>query len=203
MFSKTPTDSPQGSPSSPRMDPFGPSQGATVHGARAGGQKLTSLIANDMTLEGNITGGGELQVDGVIKGDIRVERVMVSASGQVDGGIFAETVEVHGKVNGSISAKQVRLHDACHMDGDISHEQLAVEAGASFQGRSLRLQRPAAAKAAVSAQPAAGPSPAPQPAAAPPPPPAAAARPAEPPAPPRKDSPFQPRDNGNGLSPKP
>jgi cytoskeletal protein CcmA (bactofilin family) len=99
-----------------------------------------------MTLEGNISGGGEIQVDGVIKGDVRVERVTVGDGGQVDGGIYAEAVEVRGKVSGSITAKQVRLYGACHVDGDITHEQLAMETGAFFQGRSLRLQRPAAAQ---------------------------------------------------------
>jgi cytoskeletal protein CcmA (bactofilin family) len=117
-------------------------------------QKLASLIANDMTLEGNISGGGEIQVDGVIKGDVRVERVTVGDSGAVDGGIYAEAVEVRGKVTGSITAKQVRLYGACHVDGDITHEQLAMETGAFFQGRSLRLQRPASATPSV--QPSTG-----------------------------------------------
>jgi cytoskeletal protein CcmA (bactofilin family) len=138
------------------------------------GQKAASLIAPDMTLEGNITGGGELQVDGAIKGDVRVERVTIGEGGHVDGGVYAEAVEVRGRVNGSITAKQVRLHAACHVDGDITHEQLAMEIGAFFQGRSLRLQRPAA-----------------QGAAAPPPRPAPA-------------SPAPPKDNnGLGLGPKP
>jgi hypothetical protein len=60
-----------------------------------------------MTLEGNITGGGELQVDGAIKGDVRVERVTIGEGGHVDGGVYAEAVEVRGRVNGSITAKQV------------------------------------------------------------------------------------------------
>jgi len=107
------------------------------------GQKAASLVAPDMTLEGNITGGGELQIDGAIKGDVRVERVTIGEGGHVDGGVYAEAVEVCGRVNGSITAKQVRLHAACHVDGDITHEQLAMEIGAFFQGRSLRLQRPA------------------------------------------------------------
>jgi cytoskeletal protein CcmA (bactofilin family) len=111
--------------------------------AAARAQKMASLIANDTILEGNVVGGGELQVDGVIKGDVRVERVTIGDSGQVDGGIYAEAVEVRGKVSGSITAKQVRLYGACHVDGDITHEQLAMETGAFFQGRSLRLQRPA------------------------------------------------------------
>jgi cytoskeletal protein CcmA (bactofilin family) len=108
-----------------------------------GRAKAASLVASDMTLEGNITGGSELQIDGVIKGDVRVEHVTVGDGGQVEGGIHAEAVEVRGRVSGSITAKQVRLYGACHVDGDITHEQLAMETGAFFQGRSLRLQRPA------------------------------------------------------------
>jgi cytoskeletal protein CcmA (bactofilin family) len=102
-----------------------------------------------MVLEGDISGGGEIQVEGTIKGDVRVEHVTVGDGGAVEGGIYAEIVEVRGKVSGSITAKQVRLYGACHVDGDITHEQLAMETGAFFQGRSLRLQRPAASTATV------------------------------------------------------
>jgi cytoskeletal protein CcmA (bactofilin family) len=106
-----------------------------------------------MVLEGDISGGGEIQVEGTIKGDVRVEHVTVGDGGAVEGGIYAEIVEVRGKVSGSITAKQVRLYGACHVDGDITHEQLAMETGAFFQGRSLRLQRPtpAATTATVAA----------------------------------------------------
>jgi len=103
-----------------------------------------------MVLEGDISGGGEIQVEGTIKGDIRVEHVTVGDGGAVEGGIYADAVEVRGRVSGSITAKQVRLYGACHVDGDITHEQLAMETGAFFQGRSLRLQRPASATSAAS-----------------------------------------------------
>ena len=57
----------------------------------------------------------------------------------------AESVEVRGRVLGSIAAKQVKLIAGCNVEGDISHEQLIIEAGAIFEGRSLRHQRPLAA----------------------------------------------------------
>jgi len=119
-----------------------------------------------MTLEGNISGGGEIQIDGVIKGDVRVEHVTVGENGQVDGGIYAEAVEVRGKVSGSITAKQVRLLGSCHVEGDITHEQLAMETGAYFQGRSLRLQRNPAPQAARPEPAAATAAPRPAPSAA-------------------------------------
>jgi cytoskeletal protein CcmA (bactofilin family) len=109
-------------------------------------QKGSSTIGAGMVLEGDISGGGEIQIDGTIKGDVRVEHVTVGEGGQVEGGIYAEAVEVRGRVSGAITAKQVRLYGACHVDGDITHEQLAMETGAFFQGRSLRLQRAAPAE---------------------------------------------------------
>jgi len=173
MFSKP--NNPPPAPPAPRPEPA--AQGGVQPGdpnlrAPQRAQKAASLVAADMTIEGNITGGGELQVDGAIKGDVRCERVTIGDGGHVDGGVYAEAVEVRGRVNGSITAKQVRLHGACHVDGDITHEQLAMETGAFFQGRSLRLQRPATitpprTPAPASAGPALTPPPAPGPPAAP------------------------------------
>jgi cytoskeletal protein CcmA (bactofilin family) len=168
MFTKTPSDSPTSS-----KDSDFPSTEASVQALRRAGQKLSSLIAGDMTLEGNITG------------DVRVERVTVSENGQVEGGIFAEAVEVRGKVGGSISAKEVKLYDGCKMDGDITHERLSVESGASFQGKSMRL-KPAAAGAQATASQGVG----------------AATKPAETPTIVRKDppSPFAPKENGGAST---
>ena len=125
----------------------------------AGRSQKASTIGAETVVEGNISGGGEVLIEGTIKGDVRVEHVTVGAGGGVEGGIYADAVEVRGRVAGSITAKQVRLYDACHVDGDITHEQLAMEAGAFFQGRSLRLQRPAAPAAKAETQVAAKPEP--------------------------------------------
>ncbi len=164
MFSKPDSPEQTGPTGAPDADP---------HAQGRGGQKLVSLIASDMILEGNFTGGRELQIDGAVKGDVRVERVSVSEGGQVDGSIAAEAVEVRGRVAGAITAKQVRLHGGAQVDGDITHEQLVMDDGAFFQGRSLRLQRPAAQASSAAptrpAEPAARPSvPGPAPKAAPP-----------------------------------
>jgi len=104
---------------------------------------VASLIAENMTLEGGLSGDGELQIDGVVRGDVKVSRVSIGESGQVEGSVHAESVEIRGRVVGEVTAKQVRLYNTAHVDGDITHEQLAMEVGAFFQGRSMRFQRPA------------------------------------------------------------
>lgn len=124
--------------------------------APRGSPKVAALITDNVTVEGGITGDGELHVDGTIRGDVRVARVTIGESGRVEGSVQADVLECRGKVIGSIQAKQVRLYATAHVDGDITHEQLAMENGAFFQGRSLRFQREARAAAA--------PAPAPKPA---------------------------------------
>jgi cytoskeletal protein CcmA (bactofilin family) len=120
-----------------------PPQAAAEAQAARRGPKVASLVADDMTIEGDIVGDGEFHVEGVVRGDLKVNRLTVSETGRVEGSITAETVECRGRVAGSITAKQVRLYGSAHIDGDITHEQLSMETGAYFQGRSLKFQRPA------------------------------------------------------------
>jgi cytoskeletal protein CcmA (bactofilin family) len=114
-----------------------------------GTPKVASLIASDTTIDGGVSGDTELHVDGVVRGDIVVARLSIGETGHVEGAIQAEIVEARGRVVGSITAKQVRLYASCHVDGDITHEQLTMEAGAFFQGRSLKFQRTASAPMAA------------------------------------------------------
>ncbi|MFZ4608010.1 MAG: bactofilin family protein [Caulobacter sp.] len=116
--------------------------------------KVASLISDGITIEGGVVGDGELQIDGVVRGDVRVARLTVGDTGHIEGSVYAEATEIRGRVIGSVTAKQVRLYGTAYVDGDITHEQLAMETGAFFQGRSLKFQRPP--------QPQHNPAPAPQ-----------------------------------------
>ena len=171
MFNKQvkPTSGPVMSAEPPVMNTPAPSALNTLAAAPAPAPrkapKTASLIADDITIEGNIIGDGELHVDGVIRGDVRVPRLSVGETGHIEGSVQAEAVETRGRIVGAIVAKQVKLMGTCYVDGDITHEQLTMETGAFFQGRSLRLQRPAPVQAAV---PAPKPAPAPVPSAPPP-----------------------------------
>jgi cytoskeletal protein CcmA (bactofilin family) len=106
---------------------------------RRKGPKVASLIVEGVIVEGNVTSDGDIHLDGTIRGDVRAQRVSVGERGRVEGAIHAEIVEARGRVIGSITAKQVKLTSTSHVDGDIAHEQLTMETGAAFQGRSLLL----------------------------------------------------------------
>lgn len=105
--------------------------------------KPASMIAQGVAIKGDVLGDGELHLDCVIQGDIKVGKLVVGPNARVEGALYAQVIEIHGQVTGAISAKQVRLYGTAVVEGDITHEQLAMESGAQFQGRSLKFQRPA------------------------------------------------------------
>jgi cytoskeletal protein CcmA (bactofilin family) len=135
MFSKPVNSNQNGSNSDMSLSPDSSSRKST-------GPKVATLITNDITVEGNLTGDGELQVDCMIKGDVTVTRISIGDTGRIEGAVTAEAVEVRGRVTGSITAKQVRLYASAHLDGDLTYDQLTVEPGAFFEGRSMKLRKP-------------------------------------------------------------
>jgi cytoskeletal protein CcmA (bactofilin family) len=153
MFSKQTTDKP--ATTKPAIPHLTAAEIAAVPDSgplRKQSPKVASLIAADTTIDGGVSGDSELHVDGVVRGDIVVARLSIGESGHVEGAIQAETVEARGRVVGSITAKQVKLYASCHVDGDITHEQLTMEAGAFFQGRSLKFQRQSTPMAAITGE---------------------------------------------------
>ena len=98
-----------------------------------------SLIAENVSVAGDLTSDGDVQLDGALRGDLKVGHLSLGETSQVEGAIEAETVEVRGRVVGTISARVVRLFATAQVEGDITHAQLAIDAGAQFSGRSVRL----------------------------------------------------------------
>ena len=111
---------------------------------KAGGRKVRSslptIISPDVRVEGNITSNGEIQVDGILEGDVKCVKLCVGHSGAVNGSVTAETTLVRGRVNGDITSKAVTLTAGARVSGDILHETLIVEAGARLEGHCRRME---------------------------------------------------------------
>ncbi|HUO22467.1 MAG TPA: polymer-forming cytoskeletal protein [Caulobacteraceae bacterium] len=111
--------------------------------------KVASVISEDLVVSGGLTSEGEVHVEGKVHGDVRVARLTLGETGVVEGSVVADTVDIRGTVIGPITGKVVRLFAASHVEGDVTHDQLSVETGAYFEGRSLKLQRPPAVELAA------------------------------------------------------
>jgi cytoskeletal protein CcmA (bactofilin family) len=100
--------------------------------------KVGSVLSSTLIIEGNITGSGDLHLEGTVRGDVKAGHLVVGEAGNVEGSIEAETIEIRGRVVGGISGKQVRLSATAYVEGDITHEQLSIDVGAYFVGRCLQ-----------------------------------------------------------------
>lgn len=109
-----------------------------------------SLVAAGVRITGNLETQGDLHLDGAVEGDLRVGFLVIGEPGSVNGAIHADSVEVRGRVTGVICARRVKLWSTARVDGDISHTEIAIEAGAHFEGRSLALVPPAEETRALS-----------------------------------------------------
>ena len=103
-----------------------------------------SQISADLTIIGNLVSRGEVQIDGEIQGDLHAASIVVGESARITGGVVAEEVVVRGTVVGSVRGKRVLLQSNSKVEGDVFHQQLAIEQGAYFEGKSRRMEDPTA-----------------------------------------------------------
>jgi cytoskeletal protein CcmA (bactofilin family) len=108
-----------------------------------------SVIGTDLTILGEkitIVSQNRVQIDGDVRGDIAGKQVIIGEEGSVVGTVSAEQIEVRGGVRGAIRAGAVSLHPTAVVEGDITHQTLAISEGAQFDGRVRRAKDPSDVK---------------------------------------------------------
>lgn len=103
-------------------------------------QQPPSIISASLKIIGNLISEGDVQVDGVIEGDVKSRTLTVSENATVKGEIEAKTVRVRGSVIGQINADNVELGSTAKVVGDVVHAVLTIEAGAALEGNCRRLE---------------------------------------------------------------
>jgi cytoskeletal protein CcmA (bactofilin family) len=107
---------------------------------------MPSIISANLRITGNLESEGDIQIDGVVEGDIRSSSLTVSDSATVRGAIEADTVAIAGSVTGQIKAKTVTLQRTARVIADIVQESLSIEPGAYFEGNTRRIAQEAPRK---------------------------------------------------------
>ena len=104
-----------------------------------------SIIGSDLTIEGpsiTMRCKGSLRIDGTIEANLHCAELMIGEQAVVVGSIAANKVAVSGRVSGAIFGENVVLHSKAHVEGDISSCSLAIEQGATFDGRARKVTDP-------------------------------------------------------------
>ena len=103
-----------------------------------------SIISSDLKILGDLISAGDLQVDGIVEGDIQSRSLTVGEGAVVTGNIIAETTRVCGQVTGQIKGSTVTLDRTAKVVGDIVHQVLALEPGAFLEGHVRHSDAPTA-----------------------------------------------------------
>jgi len=119
-----------------------PSTSAPAPSASSKPKPAPSILSSDLTIKGNITTTGDIQVEGMVEGDLRAHQLTVGEGATVKGEIIADDVVVNGRVIGRLRGLKVRLTATARVEGDIIHKTIAIESGAHFEGSVQRQDDP-------------------------------------------------------------
>jgi cytoskeletal protein CcmA (bactofilin family) len=100
-------------------------------------------IGKSVVVKGELSGSEDLYVDGQVEGSIELRNnsLIVGPNGSIKATVTAKSVVIQGKVDGAISASErVELRKTAVVNGDVSSHRIAIEDGASFQGK-IDIQR--------------------------------------------------------------
>ena len=94
-----------------------------------------SHIGETLQLEGDLRSSGNVDVAGLINGNVFVSEMTVVETGSIRGTIEAATIEINGHVEGKISADTVIIGKSAVIKGDIFFKNtLKTEEGADIDG---------------------------------------------------------------------
>jgi cytoskeletal protein CcmA (bactofilin family) len=57
-----------------------------------------SIVSADLTITGNLDSKGEIQIDGVLEGDVSCARLSVGSGGHVKGAVTVETALIRSEI---------------------------------------------------------------------------------------------------------
>jgi len=109
-----------------------PPTGGEIRPPAPKGDRVPSIVAAGMMVQGDVASDGEVHVDGVVEGDITCAEVTIGRDGRVQGRVRASSVRIHGTMEGEIVGDRVEVTATGRVAGRIFLRTLEVQAGASY-----------------------------------------------------------------------
>ena len=101
-----------------------------------------SYIGETLQLEGDIRTSGNLDIAGLINGNVYVSDVTVTETGSIRGSVEAAKIEINGHIQGKIIADAIVIGRNAVIKGDIYFKNtLKTEEGADIDGYIKRINK--------------------------------------------------------------
>lgn len=102
------------------------------------GSAMLSYIGAEVRIAGNISGNGDIHLDGNVEGDVGCKTLILGQSGSVTGNVVAETATLGGRVDGTVTAATLCVEASARISGDLIYDNVSIENGAQVDGRMTR-----------------------------------------------------------------
>ena len=103
--------------------------------ASGGKRGMFSVLGPDVVVTGNIAASADLHIDGRVEGDVDCNSLVQGTDSRIVGSVKADTARLAGTIEGSVSVRQLTIERAARIIGDVEYETVAIENGASIDGR--------------------------------------------------------------------
>jgi cytoskeletal protein CcmA (bactofilin family) len=104
---------------------------------KTNGGNGTTLISAGTSLKGDVSSNSDLRIDGTVTGNVSsTAKIVIGASGHVEGDISGNQADIVGKVSGNIRTKDLlQLRGDCIVKGNVQAGKLQIEPTATFNGQ--------------------------------------------------------------------
>ena len=105
-------------------------------------KKISSLmIGEGASIKGEIKEENEINVQGVIEGDISCKELIVGKTGSIKGKIKTNTLYVEGNVEGEIDVRELlKLMSSSYVSGKITYGSLQINEGGKLISESIEFK---------------------------------------------------------------
>ena len=102
--------------------------------------KIPSIISEESEFKGNIKTPGEIQIDGLLIGDVKAKQIVIGINGKVRGNIIANFLRICGKIEGEIRAETMEVVSSASVKGNVFKKNISIETGAKITGNINELE---------------------------------------------------------------
>lgn len=112
----------------------GPTAGVLGVKSTPNGGLKPSVISEGFEFIGEIRSTGHLTIDGTVKGKLSLHSVQIGSTGNLDGELTCETVNVKGGFSGSLDCSDLTIGSRAVLDGRLSYRSITIQRGGVVKG---------------------------------------------------------------------
>ena len=108
-------------------------------------RRCANVLVSDARVHGSIVAAQDLEIAGIVRGDVECSaRLVIAAGGEIHGQVTAFELEIEGLVEGDVEVSgRLTIGSRGRLVGDATARSVAIEEGAVVSG-SCAMGRPAA-----------------------------------------------------------